>query len=113
MLPEDVHPVYRVAILENSPSFAARRLEKYVLKTDPRYVISCGIFADGRGNGKTIERCGMDVPYREFTGTHCAQLHIGFPKREMAHWAELAQRKRDVIRQFEVHPKQTKSQERK
>ena len=113
LLPDSTDPDYRVGVEMDPRSASAGPTTWYELKSDPRYVIFCGSIWDGRGNGKTIDSCSVSVPYREFAGTHCTQLEFGFPKREMGRWAEIARRDRDVIRQFEVHPNQTKSQVRK
>lgn len=108
LLPEGTDPNYRVGVEDDPRSASAGPTTWYELKSDPRYVIMCGSIWDGRGNGKTIDSCSVSVPYREFAGTHCTQLEFGFRKKEMGRWAEIAQRDRDVIRQFEFNSTQTK-----
>jgi len=113
LLPAGADPNYRVGVEDDPRAASAGPTTWYELKSDPRYVIMCGSIWDGRGNGKTIDSCSVSVPYREFAGTHCTQLEFGFRKTEIGHWAEIAQRQRDVIRQFELNSTQTKSQQGK
>lgn len=104
LLPEITQAGYRVATEPDIRPGSAGPWMWYQFKAEPRYVVLCGALIDGRGNGKTLETCTVNVPYRVSADRRCTQIRISFPKREFDRWPELAAHYRAVLGQFEAAP---------